>query len=169
MARFGSVTHSMCLRSWLQREIMTLTPRQIRQPHVQGIPNIRLLTGCPAVKKLAASLVPQVFGALPIVKQSIVLGKTSTLLSSWATMPPNCSRNSRQLTTMRHSTQPFFAVLHILRSIQVPLEKVRLALDLAFPLSKLDPTAATVFGVVNSVTAVSLFQYSIARMETSTS
>lgn len=45
-----------------------------------------------------------------------------------------------------------------LHSIQVPLEKFKLALDLASPLSKLDPTAATVFGVVSSVTAVSLFQ-----------
>jgi hypothetical protein len=45
-----------------------------------------------------------------------------------------------------------------LRSIQVPLERFKLALDLASPLSKLEPTAATVFGVVSSVTAVSFFQ-----------
>ena len=51
-----------------------------------------------------------------------------------------------------------------LHSIQVPLERFKLALDLATPLSKLDPTATTVFGVVSSVTAVSLFQYSIATM-----
>jgi hypothetical protein len=44
-----------------------------------------------------------------------------------------------------------------LRSIQVPLERFKLALDLASPLSSLDPTASTVFGVVRSVTAVSSF------------
>ena len=44
-----------------------------------------------------------------------------------------------------------------LRSIQVPLQRFKLALDLAAPLSTLDPTATTVFGVVRSVTAVSLF------------
>ena len=49
-----------------------------------------------------------------------------------------------------------------LRSIQVPLERFKLVLDLASPLSKLDPTATTVFGVVRSVTAVSLFSQSIA-------
>jgi hypothetical protein len=45
-----------------------------------------------------------------------------------------------------------------LRSIQVPLERFKLALDLASPLGNLDPTAATVVGVVKSVTAVSLLQ-----------
>lgn len=44
-----------------------------------------------------------------------------------------------------------------LRSIQVPLEQFKLALDLATPLSKLEPTAATVFGVLSSVTAVSVY------------
>ena len=44
-----------------------------------------------------------------------------------------------------------------LHSIQVPLERFKLALDLASPLSSVEPTAATVFGVVRSVTAVSLF------------
>lgn len=44
-----------------------------------------------------------------------------------------------------------------LRSIKVPLERFKLALDLASPLSNLDPTATTVFGVVRSVTAVSFF------------
>ena len=42
-----------------------------------------------------------------------------------------------------------------LHSLQVPLEKFKLALDLASPLSNIEPTAATVFGVVRSVTAVS--------------
>ena len=43
-----------------------------------------------------------------------------------------------------------------LHSIKVPLEKFKLAIDLASPLSRLDPTAMTVVGVVSSVTAVSL-------------
>jgi hypothetical protein len=42
-----------------------------------------------------------------------------------------------------------------LRSIQVPLERFRLALDLAAPLSNMEPVAATVVGVVRGVTAVS--------------
>jgi hypothetical protein len=46
-----------------------------------------------------------------------------------------------------------------LRSIQVPLERFKLALDLATPLGSLDPTASTVLGVVKSVTAVSPFFY----------
>lgn len=48
-----------------------------------------------------------------------------------------------------------------LRSIQVPLEKLKLALDLASPPTILDP-ATTVFGVVRSVTAVSLFASNLA-------
>ena len=44
-----------------------------------------------------------------------------------------------------------------LHSIQVPLERFKLALDLASPLTSLEPTATTVFGVVRCVTAVSLF------------
>ena len=51
-----------------------------------------------------------------------------------------------------------------LRSIQVPLERFKLALDIASPLSRLDPTATTVVGLVSSVTAVSLFQESIALL-----
>ncbi|CAN9218360.1 unnamed protein product [Alternaria alternata] len=43
-----------------------------------------------------------------------------------------------------------------LRSIQVPLERFKLALDLASPLSSLDPTASTVLGVVRSVTAIAI-------------
>lgn len=42
-----------------------------------------------------------------------------------------------------------------LRSIQVPLERFKLALDLASPLANLDPVASTVIGVIRSVTAVS--------------
>jgi hypothetical protein len=52
-----------------------------------------------------------------------------------------------------------------LRSIQVPLERFKLALDLASPLGSLDPTASTVLGVVRSVTAVSLFQPAIMSMD----
>ncbi|KIX03675.1 uncharacterized protein Z518_07228 [Rhinocladiella mackenziei CBS 650.93] len=43
-----------------------------------------------------------------------------------------------------------------LHSIQVPLERFKLALDLASPLSKFDPTATTVVGVVRSVTAIAI-------------
>ncbi|KAF2416555.1 hypothetical protein EJ08DRAFT_99133 [Tothia fuscella] len=43
-----------------------------------------------------------------------------------------------------------------LRSIQIPLERFKLALDVASPLSSFDPTAATVFGVVKSVTAIAI-------------
>lgn len=44
-----------------------------------------------------------------------------------------------------------------LHSIQVPLKNFKLALDLASPLTNLEPTTTTVFGVVRSVTAVSFF------------
>ncbi|KAF2703360.1 hypothetical protein K504DRAFT_495505 [Pleomassaria siparia CBS 279.74] len=43
-----------------------------------------------------------------------------------------------------------------LHSIQVPLERFKLALDLASPLANLDPVASTVFGVVRSVTAIAI-------------
>jgi hypothetical protein len=43
-----------------------------------------------------------------------------------------------------------------LRFLKVPLDTLKLALDLASPLANLEPTASTVFGVVRSVTAVSL-------------
>ena len=51
----------------------------------------------------------------------------------------------------------FLRGVRYLRHIQVPLERFKLALDLASPLTSLEPTATTVFGVVRSVTAVSLF------------
>jgi hypothetical protein len=50
----------------------------------------------------------------------------------------------------------FLKGVKYLQSIQVPLERFKLALDLASPLTSLEPTASTVFGVVRSVTAVSL-------------
>jgi hypothetical protein len=43
-----------------------------------------------------------------------------------------------------------------LRSIQVPLERFKLALDLASPLGNIEPVASTVIGVVRGVTAVSI-------------
>ena len=68
----------------------------------------------------------------------------------------------------------FLRGVRYLHSIQVPLERFKLALDLASPLTNLEPTATTVFGVVRSVTAVSLFLQNItlctsARMTTSLS
>jgi hypothetical protein len=56
-----------------------------------------------------------------------------------------------------------------LRSIQVPLERFKLALDLASPLGSLDPTASTVLGVVRSVTAVSFFRRATMSMNRRTS
>lgn len=49
----------------------------------------------------------------------------------------------------------FLRGVRYMRTLQVPLETLKLGLDLASPLTSLDPTAATVFGVVKSVTAVS--------------
>ena len=43
-----------------------------------------------------------------------------------------------------------------LQSLQVPLERFKLALDLASPLTSIEPTTSTVFGAVKTVTAVSL-------------
>jgi hypothetical protein len=71
-------------------------------------------------------------------------------------------RNAAQLFTDlveidKDATQEsaFLRGLQYLRSIRVPLNTMKLALDLANPLARLDPTATTVFGVVQSVTAVS--------------
>jgi hypothetical protein len=50
----------------------------------------------------------------------------------------------------------FLRGVRYLRSLQVPLERFKLALDLASPLTSFEPTAATVFGVVGGVTAVRL-------------
>ncbi len=51
----------------------------------------------------------------------------------------------------------FLRGVRYLHSLQVPLERFKLALDLASLLTDIEPTAATVFGVVRSVTAVSSF------------
>ncbi len=50
-----------------------------------------------------------------------------------------------------------------LRSIQVPLERFKLALDLASPLSSVEPTATTVIGVVRGVTAVRFVSHQSAN------
>ena len=50
----------------------------------------------------------------------------------------------------------FLRGVNYLHSIQVPLERFKLALDLASPLTSFEPTVMSVFGVVSSVTAVSL-------------
>lgn len=50
----------------------------------------------------------------------------------------------------------FLRGLERLRSLKVPLDTLKLALDLASPLANLEPTASTVLGVVRSVTMVSL-------------
>jgi hypothetical protein len=44
-----------------------------------------------------------------------------------------------------------------LKSLQVPLEKFKLVLDVASPLTYIEPTAIIVFGVARSVTAASSF------------
>ena len=75
-------------------------------------------------------------------------------------MGSNVTQLFRELENVgKEATQEsaFLRGVAYLHSIQVPLERFKLALDLASPLSNLDPTAATVFGVVKSVTAVSLF------------
>lgn len=51
-----------------------------------------------------------------------------------------------------------------LRSIQVPLERFKLALDLASPLTSF-PVAPTGFGVLSSVTAVSVLQFNACGEE----
>lgn len=57
----------------------------------------------------------------------------------------------------------FLRGVEFLRSIEVPLKNIKLALDLASPLTALEPTAMTVFGVVKSVTAVSLHSRTLTR------
>ena len=76
-------------------------------------------------------------------------------------MGSNAAQLFKELEKIEKDTTQESAFLRgvaYLHSIQVPLERFKLALDLATPLSKLDPTATTVFGVVSSVTAVSLSQ-----------
>lgn len=53
-----------------------------------------------------------------------------------------------------------------LRSIQVPLETFKLALDLANPVANLEPVASAVLGVVRGVTAVCKDSLSPIRVRT---
>jgi hypothetical protein len=72
----------------------------------------------------------------------------------------NVAQLFRQLEEIdKEATQEsaFLRGVRYLHSLQVPLERFKLALDLAAPLTNIEPTAATVFGVVKSVTAVSSF------------
>lgn len=66
----------------------------------------------------------------------------------------------------REATQEsiFLRGVRYLHSLQVPLENFKLALDLASPLTNIEPTSTMVFGVVRSVTAVSLFHRNITRI-----
>ncbi|CAM1503386.1 Fc.00g081620.m01.CDS01 [Cosmosporella sp. VM-42] len=50
----------------------------------------------------------------------------------------------------------FLRGVRYLSSIQVPLERFKLALDLTAPLTALEPTTSTVFGVIRGVTAVAI-------------
>ncbi|MCJ1435357.1 hypothetical protein MMC27_004729 [Xylographa pallens] len=50
----------------------------------------------------------------------------------------------------------FLRGVKYLHSIQVPLERFKLALDLASPLTSIEPTATTVLGVVRCVTAIAI-------------
>ncbi|GKU06980.1 unnamed protein product [Fusarium langsethiae] len=50
----------------------------------------------------------------------------------------------------------FLRGVKYLHSIQVPLERFKLALDLTVPLTALEPTTSTVFGVIRGVTAVAI-------------
>lgn len=49
----------------------------------------------------------------------------------------------------------FVKGMEYLRSLQVPLERFKLALDLASPLTSIEPNVSTAFGAVRSVTVVS--------------
>jgi len=51
----------------------------------------------------------------------------------------------------------FMRGVKYLHSLQVPLKKFKLALDISAPISKFEPTTATVFGAVQTVTAVRCF------------
>lgn len=55
----------------------------------------------------------------------------------------------------------FLRGVRYLHSLQIPLERFKLALDLASPLTSMEPTVATVFGVVKGVTAVSSLSFVI--------
>ncbi|KAK1832788.1 hypothetical protein QBC39DRAFT_348224 [Podospora conica] len=50
----------------------------------------------------------------------------------------------------------FLRGVKYLHSLQVPLERFKLALDLATPLTSIEPTTSAVFGVVRGVTAIAI-------------
>jgi hypothetical protein len=79
-------------------------------------------------------------------------------------MGSNAAQLFKQLEEIETETNQesiFLRGVAYLRSIQVPLERLKLALDLASPPSSLD-AATTVFGMVRSVTAVNFFFSNLA-------
>lgn len=58
----------------------------------------------------------------------------------------------------------FLRGVRYLQTLQVPLETFKLALDLASPLTSMEPTTTVVFGVVKSVTAVSSFHRNLTTL-----
>lgn len=71
----------------------------------------------------------------------------------------NAEQLFKELEDIEHEAtheSAFLRGVQRLRSLRTPLDNFKLALDLASPLANLEPTASTVFGVVRSVTAVSL-------------
>ncbi|KAJ5612711.1 hypothetical protein N7510_005905 [Penicillium lagena] len=71
----------------------------------------------------------------------------------------NASQLFRKLEGVeKEATQDsaFLKGVRCLQSLTGPLEKLKLALDLTSPLASIEPTAATVFGVVRSVTAIAI-------------
>lgn len=66
----------------------------------------------------------------------------------------------------REATQEsaFLRGVAYLQKIQVPLERFKLVLDIASPLSNIDPAATAIFGVVKGVTAVSFFHLILELM-----
>ncbi|CZS94644.1 hypothetical protein WAI453_013344 [Rhynchosporium graminicola] len=70
----------------------------------------------------------------------------------------NVAQLFRQLEEIEKDGQEsvFLRGVKYLHSLQVPLERFKLALDLATPLTSIEPTTATVFAVVRSVTAIAI-------------
>ncbi|KAK8931672.1 Vegetative incompatibility protein HET-E-1 [Metarhizium anisopliae] len=61
-----------------------------------------------------------------------------------------------ELNTELTEQSAFLAGVEYLQRIKVPLEKFKLALDLATPLTDMQPVSAAVFGVVKGVTAIAI-------------
>ncbi|KAH7360505.1 hypothetical protein BKA65DRAFT_577265 [Rhexocercosporidium sp. MPI-PUGE-AT-0058] len=70
----------------------------------------------------------------------------------------NVAQLLRQLDEIEKDGQEsvFLRGVKYLHSLQVPLERFKLALDLATPLTSIEPTTATVFAVVKSITAIAI-------------